>query len=757
MFKRSAGLFVAFIVVAVVSVSVAVLPAVAAQVPSDVARMKPFRSGLGVRIENWRAKKGEHPQALKPGFDDSGWRPVAVGRSWKGTSTCWFRTEFTVPEAEAGKALFIEVGVDDAGIVYADGEQLMQFNGFGSALLTKSAEAGRTYTLAIRAMNMGGVGALTVASYRALASEKLISIENALAGLDSLRSIDTVKIDDWIFNSSGGKSNAKPHVETDDWQKIFLPHKIPGQKAFGWYRTEYTIPETVNGFEYYDKPAYLDISVRTTGVLYVNGKKIKSFKEDLKLNIKNKLKPGEKVVLAVKVTDLSSRGGLRSAVLRASKLGPVVELADKLTEKLKRAKLLIEQHPEPPSEILDAVDEIAGGLTSLDGKTDAKQVMAALNVMLRSVEPLEGYLAQYPIFHQGPYLQNSKPDGMTIMWETLVPARAAVYYGKDGLTNVVEDNELKTVHEIVITGLEPETEYKYMAVSNKLAAPQSTFKTSIKRDTPFVFAVWGDNRTDSKSHESVIDVMIPYHPAIALNVGDVVTSGSSYSQWSKEYFLPMRRLAIDTPTYIAIGNHEYGGYGYGNRVLWFEQFVSHPEPNDYYYSFTYGNSFFMILNPQDEPGAHNVRKGTEQYDWMIKQFESEAYKNAAFKFIFFHEPPYSECWSGGYYDGEPAIRANLVPLFEKYKADIIFSGHTHDYERGQWPIPGGPYYIITGGGGSSLDNTKYKEWEQIQYYAFKYHFINVTIDGDHLSFEAIDRNGKVFDSFEMTSKLTTNR
>lgn len=744
-----------FILFTMVMILASALPAVSERVPDDVVRMDDFQSRLGVRIEEWRAKRGDHPAAIRPGFDDSKWRPVVLGQSWKDTSTCWFRTDFTIPEDAHGNAVFLEVGVDDAAVVYVDGEQFMQFNGFGSALLTKKAKAGQTYVIAIRAMNMGGVGALTVASYKSLASPKLISIENALEKLGRLRDVSTVKIGGWKFNPTGGASNASPHIETDDWNNAYLPYHIPEQKAFGWFRSEYTIPEKINGFDYYDKPTYLNINVRTTGDFYVDGRKIKNFRGSLKLNIRNRLKPGEKVVLAVKVTDLSSRGAMNSATLTASKLDPVVEQANKLAARLKVARLFIEQHPEPPADLLATVSDIENSLESLVKQTDAGRVMAGLNDMLRDISALDNYLAQYPLFHQGPYLQNAKPGGMTVMWETEVPAKSAVYYGIGGLDNVAIDNELKRIHEVVITGLEPETEYQYMAVSNRMAAPQSTFKTAIKRETPFVFAVWGDNRTDPKSHESVIDAMIPHDPAIAINVGDVVTTGVNYDEWASEYFLPIRRLAIDTPTYIAVGNHEYGGYGYGNNVIWYEKFVSHPEPNDYYFSFMYGNSYFMILNPQDEPGTHNVRKGTEQYEWMINEMESEKFRNAAYRFVFFHEPPYSECWTSGYYDGEAAIRQNLVPLFEKYKMDIVFAGHTHDYERGQWPIPDGPYYIITGGGGASLDDTHHRDWKQIQFYTFKYHFVKVTIDGGDLLFEAIDRNGDVFDSFEIPSRVAS--
>ena len=78
-------------------------------------------------------------------------------------------------------------------------------------------------------------------------------------------------------------------------------------------------------------------------------------------------------------------------------------------------------------------------------------------------------------------------------------------------------------------------------------------------------------------------------------------------------------------------------------------------------------------------------------------------------------------------------------------------------------------YIITGGGGASLDNHKYYEWDKIdipdhpavpdsnepdegEYY--KYHYITIDIDGKNLDFNAIEvlpdgKNAGVFDRFKL--------
>ena len=277
--------------------------------------------------------------------------------------------------------------------------------------------------------------------------------------------------------------------------------------------------------------------------------------------------------------------------------------------------------------------------------------------------------------------------------------------------------------------------------------------------------------------------MVPEKPDFVANVGDVVSRGSRLDEWIDEHFYPIRSLSGDVPFYISIGNHEYGGFE--GHVPPYEQRVHNPltgtGSTEYYYSFDYGNAHFIFLDPNEYefPDGDGILPGSQQYKWFVHDLQ-EARKKSEWIFVFMHQPPYSECWSGGYYDGEPPLRKYIVPLMEEAGVDIVFSGHTHDYERG---LPHPPYdpetgkgnnavYIITGGGGASLDNHKYRDWPQIdlpdhpadphsneydggKYYEF--HYTVIDIDGKHLSFKAIKINadgtyGGVLDQFELDHK-----
>ncbi len=575
------------------------------------------------------------------------------------------------------------------------------------------------------------------------------AIRNTMSKVQAYKNVNVLPVAGWVFSMKGSPKDAKPEADVSGWEKVTLPHEWKAEGAGGWYRATFTVPETVNGFAYSGGSLTLILDGGATLDVFVNGNRVKGYTVGKEIDLADAAAPGDSIVVAVKVTALTGNGTLRGARLHAAALDPIADTAGALQNKLEDARMIIDQLTEKQKALISAVGSVSKEIDALKGVSDIAKAKAAFEKMKGSLSMLDGLLAKYPVFNAGPYLMNLKKDQVTVGWETRVPALSVVYYGKDGLTNVVSDPTPVTFHKVVLKGLTPQTEYKYMAVTNKLASQVYTFKSAINRDTPFKFVVWSDDQSNPQIFEPLVDLMITRKPDIGLSTGDQVGRGGDYEGWAREFFYPLRRLISTTPYYVAIGNHEYGGYSCGKPVEWFEKYNDLQNPDGYYYAFTYGNSRFIMFNQQAETGCPGIVPGSKQYEWLLKELESPEYKAADFHFMFMHKPPYSDCWSGGYYDGEPSVRSYVVPLMEKYGVDIVFSGHTHDYEHGQWPQPGGPHYVITGGAGGGLDDTQYKDWPQIQMYKFIHHFSFVTINGKTLKYEAVGDDGKVFDSFEI--------
>ena len=108
--------------------------------------------------------------------------------------------------------------------------------------------------------------------------------------------------------------------------------------------------------------------------------------------------------------------------------------------------------------------------------------------------------------------------------------------------------------------------------------------------------------------------------------------------------------------------------------------------------------------------------------------------------MFLHRPLYTDLGKGHHahdsLDKYPESRDMLDALFAEFKVDAVFSGHEHYYER---RTVDGIFYIITGGGGAPI-------YDKEEYGGFN-HFVLVTVDGDKMSAEVVDINGKVRDKF----------
>lgn len=106
------------------------------------------------------------------------------------------------------------------------------------------------------------------------------------------------------------------------------------------------------------------------------------------------------------------------------------------------------------------------------------------------------------------------------------------------------------------------------------------------------------------------------------------------------------------------------------------------------YSTDYGMFHFCIADTE-----HDWREGSEQYRFIESCFASADRQKQPWLIFAAHRPVgYS---SGSIYGlegsfAEPMGRESLQKLWQKYKVDIAFYGHVHNYER-TCPI----YQVIT--------------------------------------------------------------
>jgi len=106
-----------------------------------------------------------------------------------------------------------------------------------------------------------------------------------------------------------------------------------------------------------------------------------------------------------------------------------------------------------------------------------------------------------------------------------------------------------------------------------------------------------------------------------------------------------------------------------------------------------------------------------------------------------HHPAFSS----GEHGSEDSVRRSWAPLFARHRANLVLSGHDHDYERTK--PQNGVTYIVTGGGGAELRDVGRSSFTAAS--AEKHHFVDLNVFADRIEGRAVDANGTAFDTFRI--------
>ena len=153
-------------------------------------------------------------------------------------------------------------------------------------------------------------------------------------------------------------------------------------------------------------------------------------------------------------------------------------------------------------------------------------------------------------------------------------------------------------------------------------------------------------------------------PGTVFTLGDNVQGDGSAAEYAN-CFGPAwgRHRSRMFPT---IGNHDYNGTGGGPYFAYFGGSAGPPGLG--YYSYTRGAWHIVSLNSEIAAG-----RGSAQYEWLR---EDLAESQSPCTLAMWHRPVFSSGPSGGSDRMRDAWR-----LLEVFGADVVLSGHDHDYER----------------------------------------------------------------------------
>lgn len=212
----------------------------------------------------------------------------------------------------------------------------------------------------------------------------------------------------------------------------------------------------------------------------------------------------------------------------------------------------------------------------------------------------------------------------------------------------------------------------------------------------FQFAIVSDRNGGNRPgvfEDAVIKLNL-MQPEFVLSVGDLIkgytTDTTEISKQWKEINQTISGLKM--PYFYLPGNHDIT-----NKVMekeWEKRYGSR------YYSFTYRNTLFVILDSNDDDDFNLTRKQT---DFALKTLKD--HNKVRWTFLLMHHPIWNYKTDGRFQEIEAVLKDR------KY---TVIAGHEHHYH--QVEKNGSNYYILsTTGAGSKLRGNYFGEFDHISW------------------------------------------
>jgi hypothetical protein len=390
--------------------------------------------------------------------------------------------------------------------------------------------------------------------------------------------------------------------------------------------------------------------------------------------------------------------------------------------------------------------------------------------------------------------EKNPESSMTIRWITRVdkndfekkgkesaglegPEKAIVEFWKESLHSsqkwqqeeslhyfLPQTNDKLVLHSADLISLTPDSSYLFRIGGQGRVFKFRTAPSSL--DHPLRFIVGGDIYQDKIKQVDAMNLLAAeYDPLFALFGGDLAYSISNSKQKDQierwlAWLISWQNTMITSdgrsiPIIPAIGNHEvFGDYNQTpeKAPLFYALF---PFPGKQGYNVLDFPSY-MALFILDSGHTHPI--GGAQTEWLKNALETR--ENVPNKFALYHVPAYPSVRN---YDEQPSpqVRANWVPLFEKYGLSAAFENHEHTYKR-SYPIkenridPQGVLYL--GDGGYAVNKPRKPRTSKEAWYiavsAASRYFLVVTLDQHQRTYFAVDDRGQRFDQFLQQIPMT---
>jgi hypothetical protein len=342
---------------------------------------------------------------------------------------------------------------------------------------------------------------------------------------------------------------------------------------------------------------------------------------------------------------------------------------------------------------------------------------------------------------------------LALVFRTAQETQNTLYYGEGSLSENVTEARASREHVLPLQNLKPGAHYQWRLNDGTLCSFETPSNPA--GDALYHFGVSGDAHfgagmsTSQSGDPNVMRNILKYvtEPQNRFHsffiVGDLVNMGSTNADWQGaiETLAP---FACGVPLRSVLGNHDTLINGAPHYLAYFyPDGMETPLGTRLYYRIDSGRVHFIMLEMLWGVESFSA----EQRAWFVKQMES--IPSDDWTIVMLHSMVYS---SGSVFNGyawyDPVDMVQQVaPLLEKYKADLVISGHNHDIEFLQ---KNGVSYAVIGGFGGKLDPVaSYKSPASVWYLPNQYGFMDVTVRPDTLELVFRDPNGNELKTFSI--------
>ncbi|MBK5208966.1 MAG: metallophosphoesterase [Flavobacteriaceae bacterium] len=321
--------------------------------------------------------------------------------------------------------------------------------------------------------------------------------------------------------------------------------------------------------------------------------------------------------------------------------------------------------------------------------------------------------------------------------------------------------------EYILNGLEPNSRYSYHlqykpdGTFSFIKSHEYYFQTERSKSSEYTFTITADSHldqnTDTLNYKTSMMNVASDSADFNIDLGDTFMTDkyrNNYKDAINQYIAQRYYFGLlDCPLFLVLGNHD-GESGQkltgndDNMTVWAnkerKKYFPNPVPDGFYtgneeqspplgqpqdyYSWEWGNSLFIVLDPflyttnsgGRTPWSRSL--GIKQYNWLKSTLENS---KATFKFVFIHhlvggadikgksrggvEVAGFYEWGGKNTDGSDGFNSNrpgwgmpIHDLLVKNKVTAVFHGHDHIYVKQE--LDGIIYQCLPQPGAKKNDN-----------------------------------------------------